>query len=118
MARPRLITVGCLNISNPNESANIYNNIISAAFRLRRPIKLSAHKFVILNQLTRDRLGVRGSFARYNEIDPNLPWFDIRELDEADDEATREISIPDNLRPNFVPFFFHFDSQRHKLFLR
>jgi hypothetical protein len=68
MGRPRVIKVGCLNISNARESAPTYLNLIEAAARLKKPIELSAHKFVIITSLaeTQDN-GVVGTFGRYTK---------------------------------------------------
>ena len=56
-----------------------------------------------------------GTIARFTEIDPNLPWFDAETLDEADDLLVRQVEIPENLKPNYVPFSFIFDPQHHTL---
>jgi hypothetical protein len=55
----------------------------------------------------------RGVFARFTEIDPNMAWFNIDKLEEAAESDLSEVVIPENLRPNYSPFFFQFDASKH-----
>jgi hypothetical protein len=115
MARERVLKVGCLNVANESERPEIYMKLIHEAFMLKRAIELSSNKYMILNHCEFDSDHVTGTFARFNTIDPKLPWFDSNNLSEPDDISVKEISIPDHLRPNFVSFYFFFEPQKHKL---
>jgi hypothetical protein len=58
---------------------------------------------------------LRGVFARFTEIDVNGAWFNAENLDAADVADVAQISIPQHLRPNYVPFLFQFRINGHIL---
>ena len=116
MARLRTITVGALNVRiHPHDSAR-YAELLFDAFALRHAVRVFGSQRVILERLDRSEIDagiLSGSLARFTEIDPNLPWFNAEQFERADETDVAKVSIPSELRPNYVPVFFEFYLSNH-----
>ncbi len=116
MARPRSITVGAVNVRiHPHDDAR-YAELFQDAFALRRAVKVFGNQRVILERLDRSQAeeGVlSGSLARFTEIDPDLPWFNAERFERADESEVAKVSIPSELRPNYVSVFFQLSLGDH-----
>jgi hypothetical protein len=115
MARQRTIEVSLLNVTTADPSPEKYQEIIRVAFNLRRPVKVRGSEHMILERVERanDHGIIRGRFARFTEIDIDMPWFDLENLGAAQEDSVEQINIPQHLRPNYSSFFFEFDSRKH-----
>jgi Domain of unknown function (DUF4747) len=60
--------------------------------------------------------GVTGFFYRFTHIDKSEPWFDSRELKQADPEDVAKVKIPDNLKPGMKQVPYYFDVKSHVLY--
>jgi hypothetical protein len=117
MARKRTIKVAALNVSNSGEDAATYAQLFRAAFRLKRPIRVRGDQHLLLTSTTstaETASALMGTFARFTELDPTLPWLDLTSLDAAAEEDLEQVQIPDFLKPNFSSFFYTFFPESHK----
>jgi hypothetical protein len=95
-----------------------YVNLIRSLFGLRRPIGTRGGQHLVISTLDKEtdaEGNISGMLGRFIEIDFDLPWLDIKSLDEADETSTNEIFIPENLRPNFRSFYFKFFTSNHRI---
>lgn len=116
MARRKTIEAGAVNIrAHPNDDPNVYMRLVTAAFELKRPIRVRGDQHLILSYLednSEDDV-VRGTIARFTDINMTLPWIDLASLDRAGDADMKAINIPDGLRPNRTAFYFAFHLRKH-----
>jgi hypothetical protein len=117
VARLRRFVAAGINVSIPvPHSPARYQELMHAIFRLKRPIRVRGDQHIMISSITSKSAEanlVEGVLARFTEIDPNLPWFNLERLDAAEDEDRLSISIPASLRPNFKSFLFNFDLLTH-----
>ena len=116
MARPRTIIVGALNVRIHPHDTGRYAELLQAAFNLRRAVKVFGNQRVILERLDRGEAEsgiLSGSLARFTEIDPDLPWFNAEKFERADELEVAKVSIPSELRPNYISVFFQVFMQDH-----
>lgn len=117
MARLRRFVAAGINLSLPEpHTPERYSELFVSIFRLRQPVRVRGDQQVMISALSHISSStpyIEGVLARFTEIDPDLPWFNLDRLDEAEDEDRLSISIPQSLRPNYKPFLFHFDLQHH-----
>lgn len=118
MAQERVVEVAAINITTSDPSPEKYIEIFQYVYRKKLPINVRGQEFFILEQArkARDQNIINGTFARFTQIDPTAPWFDIENLAKADDDDIKKISIPFHLRPNYSAFFFRFDADAHIFF--
>lgn len=118
MPRPSVLKIGTLNFSSAHRNSQKYRDTFIDAFNLKKPIEMAAHRFAMITSLKDegDGIFITGSLARFNEVDLDLPWFDIEKLTEASDDLIGKISIPNSVRPNYTSIYFAADCQKHKLF--
>jgi len=116
MPQTRTVAAGAINLRTHPHPEGIYPQLITAIYNLRKSVQVHGDRHLLMSALEEKRDGTfAGSIARFTEIDPNLPWFDAETLDEADNLLVRQIEIPENLKPNYVPFSFIFDPHHHTL---
>ena len=78
---------------------------------LRRPIKVRGSDYVLMTKFGKvgaasKEIEYGGTIGRYTEIRADGDWLDMHLLTEAGANRLREIEIPDDLKPNYEPFFF------------
>ncbi len=86
-----------------------YTRLLRGIFQLRTPIRVRGDQFVMISSINSDGEEVpfiEGTLARFTEIDKDLPWFDVENLNQAQDTVRAQIVIPEGLRPNYKPFTF------------
>jgi len=116
--RKRSITYTVFNIRTHPHKPQGYVDLFYKAFDLKKQINLAGEKYCIITQIAqlgKDPLnGLSGEIARYTKIETNK-WFNLSELRAAVDDETKEIKIPEELRPNFKNFSFVFYPKNHYL---
>lgn len=117
MARKRTIKVAALNVSNNAEDPEAYTQLFKASFRLKKAVRVRGDHHLLLTSAEPEGRGIvpiGGTFARFTELDLDLPWLDIESLETADDEDLKQLHIPESLKPNYVGFFYKFFPVEHK----
>jgi hypothetical protein len=117
VARRRKFVAAGINISlQQPHTPDRYIALLEAIFDLKHPIRVRGDQHIMISSVfepDQNSNFIEGSLARFTEIDPAQPWFDLEQLDRADDSDRREIRIPDRLRPNYQGFYFYFDLSSH-----
>lgn len=116
MAQKRAVETAAVNISLPDTSRDMYSAFFKNLYLSKRNIQVRGSEYVMLTSISSPTSidpVFSGTFARFTEIDPNMPWFDIDSLSEADENAMDDVKIPENLRPNYSPFYYIFDPSIH-----
>jgi hypothetical protein len=117
VARLRRFIAAGINVSLPEpHSPERYAEFFLSIFKLKTPVRVRGDQHIIISAISGASGSspfVEGTLARFTEIDPNLPWFNLDRLDQAEDDDRLSISIPQSLRPNYKPFSFHFDLKSH-----
>ncbi|WP_349369539.1 DUF4747 family protein [Salinarimonas sp.] len=115
-ARGKRITVGGVNVVTHPHSADTYIALFNSAFELKLTVAVFGEQRMLLSSLNFSRADegfITGTIARFTEIDFDLPWFDSENMDIASENATKSISIPASLKPNYVPLNFVFFTNEH-----
>ncbi|MGK7871462.1 DUF4747 family protein [Falsiroseomonas sp. E2-1-a20] len=110
--------MGAVNIRIHPHSPERYELLLGDAFSLKKVVALQSHQRMIMARLDmsqREHGVLRGTLARFTEIDPDLPWFNAVRFAPADEDEVRRIQIPQNLRPNYMALFFTFHIHEHLL---
>tara|TARA_R110000850_G_scaffold131858_11_gene252874 strand:+ start:1035 stop:1910 length:876 start_codon:yes stop_codon:yes gene_type:complete len=116
MARNRIIRVGAINLRAHPHPSGVYRSLLDDAFELRKPVRVQGDRHMLMRSIDgRDDEVITGTFARFTELDPHLPWFDLEKLDEAGEELVKKISIPANVRPNYKLFHYGYFLKTHVL---
>ncbi|MCW4116879.1 DUF4747 family protein [Aurantimonas sp. MSK8Z-1] len=116
MPRAAVVEASAINVTLPDANETKYRKLIEDAYRSRTPVPVRGREIMMLTSILKPAPGTeiyKGTFARFTEIDPALPWFDLGRLDKAEADDLNKIVIPENLRPNFSSFFFRFDTKKH-----
>lgn len=121
MAQERVIDVSGINVVTHPHSPQGYVDLFRALFRLRRPVAVRGTQHLMIGDLRLadedDPLqALMGEFYRFDQIDPDLPWFNLARHEEASDDEMAAIAIPDDLVPNLVRFQFVFFPRSHELY--
>lgn len=116
MAQNRKLSVAGINIVIHPHSADQYLALLQDAFRLGKHFRSRGDQHLILGHVKKDTENqiINGEIARFTNIDMSLPWFDLEKRDAADDDdIEHRIKIPNELKPNYEPFFFTFFAKKH-----
>lgn len=121
MAQDRTLVIAGLNIVTHPHSPQGYVDLLRALFAMKRPVTLRTTQKIMLGELlplTRGQPteGMFGRFYRFDQIDPESPWFNVVSHEAATDEEMAAVSIPSHLKPNLVTFDFVFFPQGHRLY--
>lgn len=118
MPRHSVLKIGKLNFAAAHRDSRKYKESFLTAFNLKRPLEMAAHRFAMITSLREEKDGIfiTGALARFNEVDLDLPWFDVEKLTEASEELVGDINIPNSIRPNYTSIYFAADCIKHKLF--
>jgi Domain of unknown function (DUF4747) len=118
MITKRTISYTAFNIRIHPHSPEKYVDLFEKLFDLRRQINLRGDTYAIMTQiepLNGDFLnGIVGEIAKFTRIEVGK-WFNIKKLRAAEEDETKKIQIPDELRPNFTSFNFIFYPKNHYL---
>ena len=116
------IVISGLNIVAQPHSPEIYLKLCRALLALKKPISIRGTQYLMIGEMNRlspdDPLdGLFGRFYRFDQIDPNAPWFNVEDHAKATDDDMAQVSIPAKLKPNLVMFDFVFFPKGHVLYL-
>lgn len=121
MKKINRIDLGILNITIQPHSPERYIELFYDVFKGKFIGKYYGDKQGIISKIvniTEDvgALSLRGEISIFTKIDTDGNWFDVKSLDEADENDLKEINIPANLRPNLTRCNFIFDATNHKMY--
>lgn len=121
MGRIRKFQVSCLNIVLHPHSPQHYLDLFVWIYRLRKPVAVRGTQHLMMGELERvDRddplRGFTGRMYRFDQIDPDAPWFNVDSREEASDEELAQIRIPPALKPNLQKFNFVFYPRGHQMY--
>lgn len=119
MAKQVSFKTQMINISSNKRGFEKYKKLFDMAYNLKTPIRTRGESYMILQSrglkfVDGNETYIMGTIARFTELDIDGKWFDIEELDEANDEDLEDINIPENLRPNMKSYYYLFDTTKHK----
>lgn len=118
MIRKRTVSYTVFNIRTHPHSPQTYVDLFDRLFDLKRQINLRGDTYCIITEiepLKDDPLeGISGEIAKFTKIEVNQ-WFNIEKLRAAEEDETKRIQIPEDLRPNFTSFSFVFYPKSHYL---
>ncbi|WP_270827809.1 DUF4747 family protein [Aeromonas sp. Y318-1] len=118
MTRLNSVSYTALNIRTHPHSAETYVNLMNRVFDLKIPINLRGESYAILTEIKpiseNPVDGIEGELTKYTKIEIGR-WFNISTLKPAEEDETRRIQIPEELRPNFSSFRFVFYPRNHYL---
>lgn len=116
MAREVTAELAILNIKSHPHSPEKYIKILEFAKQQRLLEHLSPERVGMFGLLSKPREGVlAGEIFTFIKVDKNDPWFDVGKGEVAEkDEVSREVSIPEHLKPHMkeIPFVFFADAHR------
>lgn len=114
-----LVAVAANVVIHPH-SVDLYRQLFVDAFGLKRDYSLRGDRRALIARLTDsfahrgyDAPLVNGDIATFLDIDLKAPWLDRVTLQQAGDEVTSEVNIPEQLRANMARFEFFFDPTSH-----
>jgi hypothetical protein len=120
VARKTTVNYTAFNIRTHPHSPDTYVKLMNKAFELKRQIKLRGDTFAILKKISPlkgDAVdGITGEIAKFTRIESGK-WFNLNELRAAEEDETKQIVIPEALRPNFTDFYFVFYPKNHFLII-
>ena len=116
------LTIAAINITvHPHPTPRIYTDLLLDAYRLKSQIPIRGDAGGILCTAFEDESGspntwVSGEIAKFLNIDIEQPWFDLVEFDQADEEESKKIVIPEHLKPNLTKIEYVLVPEIHTLF--
>lgn len=118
----RQIGIAGLNIVLQPHTPEKYLRLIRALYSLKRAIQIRGTQCLMIGEISRvnrdDPMeGLFGRIYRFDQIDPDAPWFNIEDHAVATDDEMAQVSIPSKLKPNLVMFDFAFFPNGHKLYM-
>jgi hypothetical protein len=121
VARTRKLQFSALNIVTQPHSPESYVALFRALYGLKRPFPVRGSQHLMIGEMERvDRedplQGLSGRLYRFDQIDPDAPWFNVESREEASEDELAQIRIPTALKPNLVKFNFVFYPRTHQLY--
>lgn len=120
MTKKRSVSYTVFNIRTHPHGPKKYVDLFYKAFDLKRQVNIRGDSYGILTQIepvAEDPLnGIAGEIAKFTKIEVDK-WFNIQKLRVAEDDETKKIQIPEELRPNFTSFNFVFYPDSHYLII-
>ncbi|SEL32151.1 DUF4747 family protein [Nitrosovibrio tenuis] len=122
MAQNRKITISGLNIVTHPHSPQKYVDLFRSAYRMKKSVALRTTQRLMIGELRRldsDKEmieGIYGRIYRFDQIDPNAPWFNVETNEVATQDEIAAITIPDELKPNLAMSDYVFYPRTHKLY--
>ncbi|MBO2635273.1 DUF4747 family protein [Shewanella algae] len=118
MTRKRTVSYTAFNIRTHPHSPQTYVGLFDRLFDLKRQINLRGDTYCILTEIAplqdNPLNGISGEIAKFTKIEVGK-WFNIEKLRAAEEDETKKIKIPEDLRPNFTSFNFVFYPKDHYL---
>lgn len=111
MARKYTYTASIINIRIVDESLRDYVSLMKDISELKVGVTVRKDTGVAMTYFKPDEL--RGTLSKYTQIDLDGPWFNERTFDEAADDDTADINVPEHLKPNFSKFAFKVNPEKH-----
>lgn len=119
MNKSRTVKLAAFNIVTHPHSSESYEGLFNAAKDLKQMIKIRGDTYGLLCsafKLDESNTGtITGEIFTFLNIDPKQPWFDILKGEEATEKDTKEVKIPEHLRPNLKRFRYVFFPASHFL---
>lgn len=117
MARNRTMSISILNIEMEKpHSPERYIDLFGDVFSLRYPVKIYGDQSFIITSIDAKNDHIFGVIGKFTKIDEKADWLDTNSMDAADETSKKKIQIPENLQPNYSPFYFYFNSKTHKMY--
>ncbi|MCB4809701.1 DUF4747 family protein [Methylovorus menthalis] len=121
MARQIGLSISGINIVTHPHSPERYVDLFKSLYSLKLSRSIRTTQRIMLGELSRIddsdlTEGIFGRIYKFDQIDPNMPWFNVETNEVATDEELAAISIPESLKPNFTTFDFVFYPKTHKFF--
>lgn len=113
MPRRAKTEVSAVNIRIQADHTRNYTALLESLARLKVGVKVFGDTYVAISSF--DGSTGEGILSKYTEIDIDGDWFDIEDFDVATPDKIQDVSIPDNLRPNYAAFYFKVDPDLHVL---
>ena len=124
MAHERKIPVSALNIAmHEPHSPAAYVNLMHGLYDMKRVVNIRSLTGLLIGSMYpiehgKPKDGITGEIYQFTNLDQSEPWFDVNTLEEATEEETREIRIPDNLKPHLARFAYVFFPRGHRIYLQ
>lgn len=122
MSRERKIVISGFNIATHPHSPDGYVHLIRSIHSLKLLAAVRRTQMLMLGEIrpiTTDGNmvdGIFGRFYKFDQIDPDAPWFNVNSLEIASEEDMAKVTIPSHLHPNLVTFDFVFFPRGHHLY--
>lgn len=118
MPRKTTVNYTAFNIRTHPHSPDKYVALINRAFELKSQIKMRGDTHAILTKISPlgndAKDGITGEIAKFTRIESGK-WFNLEKLRAAEEDETKQIVIPEELKPNFTDFYFVFYPKNHYL---
>ncbi|MBU1215253.1 MAG: DUF4747 family protein [Gammaproteobacteria bacterium] len=122
MAKERKLVVSGLNIVTHPHSPEGYVELLKMAYRMKQSVSIRTTQRLMIGELrplSKSQGMIGGMFGRiyrFDQIDPDAPWFNVERNDVATVDEMAAIAIPDDLKPNLMMFDFIFYPHGHKFY--
>lgn len=124
MAHERKVPVSVLNIAmHEPHSVTAYVELMNGLYQMKQIVNIRSLTGLLIGSMhpiSRDtpERGITGEIYQFTNLDPSDPWFDVNTLEEATEEETRSIKIPDNLKPHLARFTYIFFPHGHRMYVQ
>jgi len=122
MARATKVSAGAVNIAvHPHKGPETYISLFKSLFALDRGVKLRGNEWAKIGSLIpindkNPNEGFHGYIYRYTQIDPDGRWLNtLSGKILAAEEAKKEVSVPDYMKPNLRLIRYAFFPESHRL---
>lgn len=114
--RTKTLRIAGVNVVSHPHSARRYLWMFKLAQELNLAANYFGNRWGIIGNFDRDPRGFFGSLHLYTNINVDRPWLNTKSGQQADEnEVSRSVRIPANLKPEFTSVPFVFFPDRHKL---
>lgn len=120
MPRSKKLAVSALNLRIVAPAKRDYVALFNALMQLKRPVRVRGNDYILMTKFGKigaadPEIEFGGVLGKYTEIDPDGDWLDMHLLTEAGENRLSEITIPEDLKPNYEPFLFIVFPREHIL---
>lgn len=116
MAQEQKLAVSALNVRIVQRENRDYEALFRSILRQRNAVRVYSNDYLILTSFGNsptEGLPLFGALGRFTDIPEDAEWLDTEALKEADEDSKAEISIPDNLKPNYKAFYCGLFPKQH-----
>lgn len=124
MTHERKIPVSALNIAmHEPHSPDAYVQLMHGLYQMKQIVNIRSLTGLLIGSMypivrgSPDH-GITGEIYQFTNLDQSEPWFDVNTLEEATEEETRTIKIPENLKPHLARFAYVFFPKGHRMYLQ